>query len=96
MENTRSDSQHRDNDRRPHGGGRGGGGGRFRKRVCRLCTDTNFTLDFKNGEQLIRFVSNKGKILPRRLSGSCAKHQRSIAKTIKRSRAAGFLPYSTK
>jgi len=69
---------------------------RFKKRVCRLCQDNLKTLDFKKSETLVRFVSNKGKILPRRLSGSCAKHQRVVAKTIKRARAAGFMPYTSR
>ncbi len=73
---------------------RGGRGGKFRKRVCRLCSEGTNTIDYKRADLLIKFVSNKGKILPRRLSGSCAKHQRVISKAIRRARDAGFMPYS--
>ena len=69
---------------------------KFKRRVCRLCQDNLKTIDYKKSEILVRFVSNKGKILPRRLSGSCAKHQRVVAKAVKRSRAAGFMPYTSR
>lgn len=69
---------------------------RFKKRVCRLCQEKVNTIDYKKTDVLVRFVSNKGKILPRRLSGSCAKHQRVVASAIKRARASGFMPYSAR
>ena len=65
-----------------------------RKKVCALCSDKNFVLDYKNPEQLKKFVSDKGKIVPRRTSGACAKHQRDITLTIKRSRHIAMLPYT--
>ena len=71
-------------------------GSKFKKRVCKLCQEKTDVLDYKKTDLLVKFVSNKGKILPRRLSGSCAKHQRVVATTIKRSRAAGFMPYSAR
>jgi small subunit ribosomal protein S18 len=71
-------------------------GGKFKKRVCKLCQEKTDDLDYKKTDLLVKFVSNKGKILPRRLSGSCAKHQRVVAKTIKKSRASGFMPYNAK
>ena len=74
----------------------GRGGGKYRKRVCRLCYDGEGSINYKKTETLIKFVSNKGKILPRRLSGSCAKHQRAVAREIKKSRAAGFMPYTVR
>ncbi|MDH4200101.1 MAG: 30S ribosomal protein S18 [Spirochaetia bacterium] len=67
---------------------------KFKKRVCRLCSEKTDVLDYKKTEVMVKFVSNKGKILPRRLSGSCARHQRVVATSIKRARAAGFMPYS--
>ena len=71
-----------------------GGGSKFRKRICRFCYDAKIEIDYKNTDTLMRFVSNKGKILPRRLSGNCAKHQRHVSKAIKQSRMAGLLPFS--
>ena len=65
-----------------------------RKKVCLLCSDKNFVLDYKNPEQLRKFISDKGKILPRRITGNCAKHQRHIAEQIKRARAIALLPYT--
>jgi len=89
MENSRNSSANK-NDMDRKGGMKNT---KFKKRVCRFCQEGVNTLDYKLPEQYIRFVSNKGKIMPRRLSGSCAKHQRTIANTIKRARAAGLMPY---
>ena len=60
-----------------------------RKKVCLLCSD-------KNSEQLRKFISDKGKILPRRNTGMCAKHQRDITIAIKRARHIALLPYAQK
>lgn len=54
-----------------------------RKKVCVLCSDKNFELDYKNPEQLRKFINDKGKILPRRTTGACAKHQRDITIAVK-------------
>ena len=64
---------------------------KMKKKVCPLCGDKNFVLDFKNSDQLRKFVNDKGKILPRRTTGACAKHQRDITIAVKRARqiAAG-------
>lgn len=51
-------------------------------------------MDYKRVDILVKLVSNKGKILPRRLTGTCAKHQRLVAKSIKKARNAGFMPFS--
>ena len=64
-----------------------------RKKVCVLCSDKNFELDYKNPEQLKKFVNDKGKILPRRTTGACAKHQRHIAKQIKYARYMALIPF---
>ena len=70
------------------------GGMRRRKKVCVLCSDKNFELDYKNPEQLKKFVNDKGKILPRRTTGACAKHQRDITTAVKRARHIALLPYA--
>lgn len=67
---------------------------RIRKKVCPLCSDNNIVLDYKNPEQLRKFVNEKGKILPRRTTGACAKHQRDITTTVNRCRHIAMLPYS--
>ena len=65
-----------------------------RKKVCTLCSDKNFELDYKNADQLKKFINEKGKILPRRATGACAKHQREITLAVKRARHIAILPYS--
>lgn len=65
-----------------------------RKKVCVLCSDKEFNLDYKNIDQLKKFVNEKGKILPRRTTGACAKHQRDITLAIKRARHIAILPYA--
>ena len=67
---------------------------RIRKKVCVLCSDKNLVLDYKNPEQLKKFINEKGKILPRRATGACAKHQRDITLAVKRCRQIALLPYS--
>ena len=67
---------------------------KMRKKVCTLCSDKNFVLDYKNPEQLKKFINDKGKILPRRATGACAKHQRDITLAIKRARHIAILPYT--
>ncbi len=65
----------------------------FRKKVCRFCTEKMAPLDFKDVPRLYKFLTEKGKILPSRISGNCARHQRQLARTIKKSRAISLLPY---
>jgi small subunit ribosomal protein S18 len=64
-----------------------------RRRNCRFCSDKNLKLDYKEIETLIHFITERGKILPRRISGNCAKHQRWTATEIKRARQLAMLPY---
>ncbi|MDC7225642.1 MAG: 30S ribosomal protein S18 [Spirochaetales bacterium] len=64
----------------------------FRKKVCRFCTQ-KVVMDYKNPEVLRRFVTESGKILPRRITGTCAKHQRQLAREIKRARVIALLPF---
>ena len=67
---------------------------KMRKKVCPLCADKNIILDYKNAEQIRKFVSDKGKILPRRATGACAKHQRDITIAVKRARHIAVLPFT--
>src|SRR4026209_3016487 len=85
-----------DGDRRPMRGGRGGGGRRMhRRRVCRFCIDKVDLIDFKDVRLLQNYLPERGKILPRRISGTCATHQRMLAEAIKRARNISLLPYTT-
>ncbi|HJW91259.1 MAG TPA: 30S ribosomal protein S18 [Anaerolineales bacterium] len=72
------------------------GGRRFysRPRVCQFCTDRNAVIDYKLTDMLRRFISEDGKIRPRRQTGTCAKHQRALARTIKRARHMALLPFT--
>ncbi len=67
---------------------------RPRKKVCQFCADKSQEIDYKDVEKLKRFVSEKGKILPRRVTGACALHQRKITEAIKRARTIALLPYT--
>ncbi|MGZ6133256.1 MAG: 30S ribosomal protein S18 [Myxococcaceae bacterium] len=73
-------------------GGRGGGFGR--KKVCRFCAEKGSHPDFKDQAMLKYFVTERGKIIPRRISGNCAKHQRQVAVAIKRARGLALIPYN--
>jgi small subunit ribosomal protein S18 len=83
-------------DRGGRGGGedRGGGRGFGRKKVCRYCADNAVKVDYKNPGELKYFITERGKIVPRRISGNCAKHQRQVAVAIKRGRNVALLPYT--
>ncbi len=88
------------------GGGRGGdrdrggdddrkgGRGFGRKKVCRFCAEKNAVVDYKDQPTLKYFVTERGKIIPRRISGNCAKHQRQVAVAIRRSRTLGLIPFT--
>ena len=65
---------------------------RRKKKVCMMCTGK--TVDYKDPETLRRYINEKGKIVPRRVTGNCALHQRHISKQIKRARAIALMPYS--
>ena len=64
-----------------------------RKKVCAFCQEKAEAIDYKDVAKLKKFITEKGKILPRRMTGTCAKHQRMIAVAIKRARNAALLPY---
>ena len=72
--------------------GRGKGKVYFKKKVCRFCTQ-KLTIDYKDGDMLRKFITERGKILPRRITGTCAKHQRALAQAIKRARIIALLPF---
>ena len=69
-------------------------GGRRRKKVCAFCASEAKAIDYKDVETLKNYISERGKILPRRVTGNCALHQRMIAREIKRARAIALMPYS--
>lgn len=71
--------------RRPYG----------RRKVCRFCADTSLKIDYKDPKLLRHFITERGKIIPRRISGNCARHQRQITLAIKRARNIALLPYTT-
>jgi small subunit ribosomal protein S18 len=66
-----------------------------RKKVCRFCAEKGIKVDFKDQATLKYFVTERGKIIPRRISGNCAKHQRQIAVAIKRARGLALIPYAS-
>jgi len=83
-------------------GGSGGGTGRrpkrqfFRKKkVCRFCTDRVDFIDYKKADVLRQFVQDRGKLLPRRITGTCSRHQRWLSEAIKRARNIALLPFAS-
>lgn len=66
---------------------------RKRRKVCSFCVDKITTIDYKDTTKLRRFLSERGKILPRRTTGTCAAHQRQLTTAIKRARHVAMLPY---
>ena len=65
-----------------------------RRKVCRFCVDHVTSLDYKDLKALRNFITERGKIIPRRISGNCAKHQRLLTRTILRARVMALLPYT--
>ena len=83
----RGDRGDRDDDR--------GGRSAFRRRkACRFCTEKDANVDYRDGSSLKYFISERGKIVPRRISGNCAKHQRVVAEAVKRARVLSILPFT--
>ena len=66
-----------------------------RHKVCRFCADKELEIDYKDAKTLRIFLTERSKIIPRRISGNCAKHQRKLTTEIKRSRHLALLPYTT-
>ncbi|MDD6191175.1 MAG: 30S ribosomal protein S18 [Firmicutes bacterium] len=69
-------------------------GGMRRKKVCQFCADKTKEIDYKDVETLKKYVTERGKILPKRITGTCAIHQREVTKAIKRARIVALLPYT--
>ncbi len=69
-------------------------GRKGKKRICSFCVDKADYIDYKRPEKLRKFITDRGKILPRRVSGNCAKHQRRLTVAIKRCRQVALLPYT--
>ena len=65
-----------------------------KRKVCAYCADKNLVIDYKQVDKLKKYVSERGKILPRRITGNCAKHQRALTVAVKRARHVALLPYS--
>lgn len=66
-----------------------------RRKVCRFCADKNITIDYKDPRVLRSFITERGKIIPRRISGNCSKHQREITEAIKRARNIALIPIAS-
>ncbi|HHE74345.1 MAG TPA: 30S ribosomal protein S18 [Desulfobacteraceae bacterium] len=64
-----------------------------RRKVCRFCADSKINIDYKDQKLLKYFITERGKIIPRRISGTCSKHQRVLTHAIKRARTIALLPY---
>lgn len=66
-----------------------------RRKICKFCADSSLVIDYKQPDTLRMFTTERGKIIPRRISGNCAKHQRLLTQAIKRARKMALLPYTT-
>ena len=75
--------------------GQRGGKGRFyqRRKICRFCVDNELEINYKLPKALKQFITERGKIIPRRITGTCAKHQRQLTVAIKQSRQIALLPF---
>ncbi len=69
------------------------GPGMRRKKVCQFCADKTEKIDYKDVERLQKCISERGKILPKRITGTCAMHQREVTRAVKRARIVALLPY---
>ncbi len=91
----REDRGDRGGDRMDKDGDGGRRGGFHRKKVCRFCSDQDFVLDYKDVRMMQSFISEHGKIVPRRISGNCALHQRALTTSVKRARNLALVGYVT-
>ena len=80
--------------KRGRGGGAGGKRGFSRRKICRFCADKQVQIDYKDPQTLKYFITDRGKIVPRRISGNCAKHQRKVSLAIKRARMIALMPFT--
>lgn len=65
-----------------------------KRKVCRFCLHPNMEINYKNADLLLNYITERGKIIPRRISGVCARHQRELSREIKRARTIALLPYT--
>jgi small subunit ribosomal protein S18 len=65
-----------------------------RRKVCRFCADNNIKIDYKDPQLLKYFITDRGKIIPRRISGNCASHQRDLSTSVKRARQIALMPFA--
>ena len=65
-----------------------------RRKVCRFCVDKGVSLDYKNPSVLKNFITDRGKLVPRRISGNCAKHQRALALAVRKARMIALMPFT--
>jgi len=100
MADDRRDDMRDDRDDRDEGNGEGRvrragmRGGRGRRKVCRFTADPTLVIDYKNPQMLKDFITDKGKLVPRRISGNSSKAQRKVAKAIKRARMIALMPFT--
>jgi small subunit ribosomal protein S18 len=93
-ERSQGDRGDRDRGGDKDGDDRGGRRGGFsRKKVCRFCSDQDFVMDYKDIRMMQSFVTEHGKIVPRRISGNCATHQRALTSSVKRARNLALVGY---
>jgi small subunit ribosomal protein S18 len=88
----------RENNREGRDNRGGKGGARMRKakkKICGFCMDKAESIDYKDINKLRKYITERGKILPRRISGNCAKHQRQLTEAVKRARNIALLPFTT-
>jgi small subunit ribosomal protein S18 len=71
-----------------------GGRGAPRRKVCRYCSEKNLTIDYKDAGGMKLFLTERGKIIPRRISGNCSVHQRQVTRAIRRARSLALLPFT--
>lgn len=67
----------------------------YRKKVCKFCGEKVKAIDYKDTMRIAKFVTERGKMIPSRISGNCAKHQRMLARAIKKARLVAFIPYTS-
>ena len=75
-------------------GDKGGKGGFTRRKLCRFCGDEALTIDYKNTQMIRSFVTERGKLIPRRINGNCSRHQRTVALAVRRARMIALVPFT--
>lgn len=67
----------------------------MRRKSCRVCTEQGIDVDYKNVRALLQFVTERGKLIPRRITGTCAEHQRDVTLAVRRARLLAFIPFTS-